>query len=419
VGGTPEVNADITRDLLSGRTTGAKRNIVLLNAGAAIYAAGAAPSIDKGIDIAAECIDSGKALRTMEEFDGTKVVLAHHKNDSVETFFMNLARGTGVKGMGGIRPVAGVYVRPLLCLERREIEAFLEERRISYCTDLTNESDDYTRNRIRNHVIPYLEREVNTCTVAHIGDVMERLQEVQSYLEGQTEIYFEQCVKESEKGYIVLEEPFCGIPALFRPLILKKVLVSICKKEKNIEEIHIQELQKLFDKQVGKQVDLPYEMYGKRSYEGVQIQKKNLSRAEDIQVEISFLDGKQQSIKWKEFKIICKLLENVVANEKHLEKINTKQFDYDIITHGVCIRTRQPGDYITIHPDGRTQKLKAFFINEKIPQEKRDQVLLVADGHHILWVFGYRTSCIYQVGKHTKRVLEIQVDKGESHGSEN
>ncbi len=68
VGGTPEVNADITRDLLSGRTTGAKRNIVLLNAGAAIYAAGAAPSIDKGIDIAAECIDSGKALRTMEEF---------------------------------------------------------------------------------------------------------------------------------------------------------------------------------------------------------------------------------------------------------------------------------------------------------------------------------------------------------------
>lgn len=68
VGGTPEVNADITRDILSGRATGPKRNIVLLNAGAAIYAANAADSIDQGIDIAADCIDSGKALKTMEDF---------------------------------------------------------------------------------------------------------------------------------------------------------------------------------------------------------------------------------------------------------------------------------------------------------------------------------------------------------------
>lgn len=358
-------------------------------------------------------------LRTMEEYGGTKIALAHHKNDSVETFFMNLARGTGVKGMGGIRPAAGAFIRPLLCLERREIEQFLTERQISYCTDLTNESDDYTRNRIRNHVIPYLEQEVNPCTVAHIGQVMEQLQELQSYMDEQTEIHLEQCVKKNEKGYIVFQEPFACVPALFRPLILKKVLVEVCAREKDIEEIHLQELQELFQKQVGKQVDLPYEMYGKRSYEGVYIQKKTLLRTESIQMDVSFSEGREQVIEWNGSKLICKLLEDVSTNEMQLEKVNKKHFDYDIITHGVCIRTRQPGDYITIHPDGRTQKLKSFFINEKVPQEKRDEVLLVADGHHILWVVGLRTSCAYQVGKHTKRVLEIQVDKGERDGRDN
>lgn len=358
-------------------------------------------------------------MHTMEEYGGTKIALAHHMNDNVETFFMNLARGTGIRGMGGIRPMAGVYIRPLLCLERGEIERFLEERKIPYCKDLTNDSDEYTRNRIRNHVVPYLEKEVNTRAVAHIGEAMEQLQELQSFLHDQTEIYFEQCVKEQEMGYIVLESPFQNVPTVFRPFIIKKVLVQVCQKEKDIEEIHLRELQELFKKQVGKQVDLPYQMQGKRIYEGVSIQKKLFQKTERIMIDVSFSEGNRQEIEWKDSKIICQLLENVPINEMHLEKINTKRFDYDIITRGVCIRTRQSGDYITIHPDGRTQKLKSLFINEKIPQEKRDEILLVADGHHILWVAGVRTNCMYQVHEHTKHILEIRIDEGESYGRDN
>ena len=87
--------------------------------------------------------------------------------------------------------------------------------------------------------------------------------------------------------------------------------------------------------------------------------------------------------------------------------------DCDIIKHSISFRTRRPGDYITIDPDGRTQKLKSYFINEKVPQEERDKVLLVADGSHILWIVGYRVNCTYQVKENTNRVLEIRVDKGE------
>ena len=77
------------------------------------------------------------------------------------------------------------------------------------------------------------------------------------------------------------------------------------------------------------------------------------------------------------------------------------------------IRTRAAGDYITINESGSKQKLKSYFINEKIPKEERDRVLLLADGSHILWVVGYRRGCAYQIGKNTKHILKITIDKGE------
>lgn len=357
--------------------------------------------------------------QTRTKRGGTKIALAHHQNDNAETFLFRLARGTGLKGLGGMAPVKDEYIRPLLCVDRGEIETYLCRQGISYCIDASNASDVYARNRIRNQVLPYIESELNAKAISHMNETMEQIRKVQGYLEDQTHAYMEHCVFQTEKGYTIKSEIYQAIPEVLQPILLKNVLITICQKEKDLESVHLCQLHELFDKQTGRKIDLPYHMEAKRVYEGVEICLKR-----DVQesvMEEMFYDLKQQTatFQWKNQNISCCILNKMQIDGETLEKSNTKWFGCDIIKNGIGFRTRRPGDYITIHPDGRTQKLKSYFINEKIPEEERDNILLVADGSHIIWIVGYRVNCAYQVNENTKCVIEIHIDEGEEDGRDN
>lgn len=350
---------------------------------------------------------------------GTKIALAHHKNDNAETVLFHMARGTGLKGLGGIAPVNGRFIRPLLCAGRDEIESYLEEKKISYCTDASNQSDVYTRNRIRNHVLPYMEQELNAKTVDHISETAQQMREVQAYLESQTACHIKASAKKIENGYFVSEVGFADTPEVLRPLMLKQILAEVSGKEKDLEAIHLKSLQELFEKQVGRKIDLPYQMEGVRVYEGIEITLKNQVCVEfAAEVEVDLKEAEAEYM-WNGQKIHCRVQNKMQIDGETLEKNNTKRFDCGIIKDGISFRTRREGDYITIHPDGRTQKLKSYFINEKIPLKERDKILLLADGNHIMWIVGYRVNCAYQIKENTSCVLEVHIDKGEENGREN
>ena len=93
--------------------------------------------------------------KAAEEWGATKIAVAHNSNDRSETQLFHLFRGSGIRGLASILPVRGRIIRPILCLERWEIEDFLTQQGIFYCKDATNDEDDYTRNRIRHHILPY------------------------------------------------------------------------------------------------------------------------------------------------------------------------------------------------------------------------------------------------------------------------
>ena len=344
-------------------------------------------------------------FRTMEEMHGTKIALAHHKNDNAETLLLNLSRGTGLKGLGGMRPVSGVVVRPLLCLERAEIEEYVAQRGVPYCVDATNGEDDYTRNRIRNHVIPYLESQVNEKAVEHMAQAMERLRGIEEYIDRQAEVLVRTCVSESG---VIRREAFEKIPEVLRSYVLKKLLTEAAGHEKDIQAVHVEALEDLLEKQVGRELNLPYGVTAVRCYEGVQILRKapNAPQPEGI---CDLLSGTAWTC--ADMDIRMRVWEKGEEELRIPQKTYTKWFDCDIIKGTIDLRTRRPGDYITIDREGNTQKLKSYFINEKIPREERDRIWLIAEGSHVLWIVGYRMSSAYQVKTQTKNILEIAIEK--------
>ena len=109
----------------------------------------------------------------------------------------------------------------------------------------------------------------------------------------------------------------------------------------------------------------------------------------------------------------CRILEkNPLSEGTDIpQKTYTKWFDYDIIKKCLHIRTRQSGDWITVDGAGHRQKLKSWFVNEKIPYKQREEIPLIAEGNQILWILGYRMGSAYRISSETRRILQIDVEK--------
>ena len=354
---------------------------------------------EAGRDIRRTCF-----CKVLKEWGGTKIALAHHENDNVETLLWNLCRGTGIRGLGGIEPVNDVWIRPLLCVKRREIESYLKKRGISYCTDTTNADRRYMRNRIRMDVIPYLEDCVNTESVSHMGKTMERMYELEQYILEEVGQYKESCTGWKNGRRIIRQTEYTKIPKALRDNVLHEILCETAGRRKDIEEVHVQMLRDLFTKQVGKRIDLPYGVTAIRTYEGVRFEK-NIPEA--------YYAGDENEL----FSI--RVFDREPGNVTFPEKIYTKWFDYDIIKNTVKIRHRIAGDSIVINRYGGRKKLKQYFTDQKVPQEDRDKIWIAADGDEVLWIVGYRQSQKYQITEKTTKILEIQYYGGEENGRDN
>lgn len=363
-----------------------------------------------------------------QKYGGNKIALAHHQNDNAETLLWNLSRGTGLDGLGGIRPVNGKFIRPLLCMNRKEIEEYLAKRKQSYCIDETNAGTDYTRNKLRHLVLPILEEQVNSSAVRHMNETMEQIWELQEYMQEQVEAAYQECVQEhSEKAcWIQIQQnSFETFPELIKKMVIRKGMEQVGGKKRDLSHKHVDVMMELMNKQVGRTLDLPYEMHAKRNYEGIRLEKRRTyssgeeKKAEIMQECMSELNIPGETILAdRNLKVRCKILEKPknLSIKDIPQKIYTKWFDYDIIKSSLYIRTRQAGDNIVIDEKGHQKKLKSWFVDEKIPKEVRDSQLLLAENNDILWVLGHRMSQAYQVKQSTKWILQIEVETYKSDG---
>ena len=353
----------------------------------------------------------------MQKYGGTKIALAHHQNDNAETFLMNLARGTGLKGLTGIRPVNGVYIRPLLCMNRNEIEQFLQERGQTFCEDETNSDTKYTRNSLRHLVVPVLEEKVNAQAVRHMNETMEQLGELEEYMNMQTEEAWSRCAAENGTEEMTINSTlFENYPLIIQKMLVRRAIEWLDGGLKNIGHVHIEQVLELFKKQSGRKMDLPGNMEAVRRYEGVCFRRKKKkectgeSAQEEGEWKKELVIPGQTFIPERNLVITCKIFpkDNDFSVQKIPQKVYTKWFDYAIIQASLSVRTKRSGDKITINK-GQTKKLKSWFINQKIPAEQRKEILLLADNEQILWIIGHRMSSAYQITEQTKTILQVEI----------
>lgn len=355
--------------------------------------------------------EAGRVLRyqwlakTAEEFGCCKIATAHHKDDQAETVLMNLFRGTGLRGLGGIRSVRVLseehtIIRPLLCMNRQEIESYLIEEKETWCEDSTNRELVYARNKVRNVLLPWIRENVNERAEEHILKTAAFASQADEYFSLQAEKLLEDHCNENPDEIGIENDVFDHQPEIMKPYLIRAMIARLTGSFKDISARHMEAVSALDGPGGGTTVDLPYGLRAVRSYNKLFIRKTNAAKKEEIS---------PNSLQMRVFEWDRDL---EIPQNKY-----TKWFDYDRICDTLSVRTREPGDYFVIG-NGKTKKLHRFFIDEKIPEELRDNILLLAEGDHILWIVGYRISEFYKITDATRNILEVRVDKGENYDRE-
>ena len=355
--------------------------------------------------------EAGRILRyqwlekTAVEFGCRKIATAHHKDDQTETVLMNLFRGSGLRGLGGIRPKrelpeGQMIIRPLLCMKRQEIEAYLIEEKETWCEDSTNRELIYSRNKVRNVLLPWIRENVNDRADEHILKTAAFASQADEYFASQAEKLLGDEYSKMVDEIEIETEVFDHQPEIMKSYLIRAMIARLTGSSKDISSRHVEAISALDGPGGGTVVDLPYGLRAVRGYQKLTIRKAFAKK-----------DGEILSNSFQ-MKVFAWEKDMEIPKNKY-----TKWFDYDRICDTLSVRTREPGDYFMIG-NGNTKKLHRFFIDEKIPEELRDKILLLAEGNHILWIVGYRISEHYKITDATRNILEVRVDKGENYDRE-
>ena len=198
----------------------------------------------------------------LQKINGNKIAIAHNKNDKVETMMMNALRGCGIQGLKGIEPIRGKYIRPLIECERKEIEDYCKENNIEPRIDKTNFENVYTRNKIRNIVIPYIQQEFNPNIIETMDRLSHLVTEQETYIQKQVADAYKEIVLEeeidSDNPYIVLDlKKFNVQEKVIKSNIILYTITRLFHTTKGIEKIHIEDIIKLCANNIGNKFLMP------------------------------------------------------------------------------------------------------------------------------------------------------------------
>lgn len=353
--------------------------------------------------------------RISKEKGYTKIATAHNANDQAETIIMRMMRGTGLEGLGGIPVIRdGIYIRPILFLEREYIEKYCVDNNLNPRIDKTNLENIYSRNKIRLDILPYMKKNFNRDIVKAINRMSLLLQEDNDFINNEAKkAFFKYCIV--KKDEIILSRELFDKEKAIITRVIRKALTTISNSTYDFEMKHIKEVIELKDIGTNKRIDLPNGIYAENIYSEIYIKKKErlLKKQDDIheiKVKKEDLDGLQIDF------LGCLIEFEVKIKEKNLKFNNNdliKYFDYDKINEYVTLRKRKNGDRIIPLGMKGSKKIKDIFIDMKIPKDYRDNIPVIEFDDEIAWLLGVKTSNTYKVTKQTENIIKVMCKREE------
>lgn len=350
-----------------------------------------------------------------QELNYDKIAVAHHRDDQAETIIFQLLRGSGLRGLGGMRPKRGKIVRPLLEVGRQEIEEVLKQEGITYCTDSTNGQNVYARNRIRNQVIPYLQEKIQPAAAEHIASAGGHLREIMDYIDNQTDAVYRKSVTQGTKGLVIREDAFLSLALIIKRELILRMIQELSGKRKDITAAHVEAVLTVFQGKTGKKVMLPYGLRAEKSYESLLMYRDDSGENDEaILFEPEQLAlGKEYKISLGKNKYFYVVFEKICGENLswfNLKKHCTKCFDYDRMDTMPMFRYPEEGDFLWLDSAGKVKKLSRLFIDEKVSLEERKRMVVLAEKHHILWVPALnRCSAYYYVTENTREIIQADL----------
>ncbi len=321
-----------------------------------------------------------------------KLLTAHHLNDNIETFFINLIRGAGINGLKGILPATHRIVRPLLFTTRSNIETYASEQQVLYRNDSSNACDKYLRNKLRLNIIPKL-KELNPAFEETLGDELRRMREVQTLVAS---------VLEEEKKHCLIKEGNWTKISIEKLLQSKtpSLLLFGCLYEFGFNPPVIRNVESSLKGEPGRVFySTNWQLTKDRNFLVLSPRKPYKQGVEPIFIEETC----------KEIREPLHLLLSRTTDKTLNPGKNKVCFDADLLQFPLHLARWQQGDkFMPLGMKG-FKKLSDFFTNEKMSlPEKQEQWLLKNSNNDIVWVIGRRIDERYKITGRTKQVLQVE-----------
>lgn len=318
------------------------------------------------------------------------IATAHHSGDNAETVLLNLLRGTGLKGVSGMdySSYSGKIIRPLLGVTKAEIERYLADNKVDYVTDSTNFCSDYTRNFVRNELMPKIEEKFPAAR--------------QSLLRfAETARLDDELLCRLARDYCVLTDEGAKIlPCAEKPLFFRAAVTALkaAGAAKDYETVHLQSLYSLQSSASGSMLNLHCGLTAYKDYDGITV---TALKRREISGSAPFKEG--------EIRIGGKTVLVSETDDRRARRSGGELYaDADKIPPRAILRARKEGDIFKKFGGG-SKKLKSYLIDKKFPARERGSLVVLADGEEVLAILGVEISEKIKIDENTKRIYKIEI----------